>query len=364
MTLLSRLLLLTSFSCLSIISGPASGSTIEISDVNPFSETLAPATVHHKVRTLKPIPLMANSSHASVWLQAQTPSPAASASPQASPVQPSPTNSAPVPSTSNLPGWLLGIITFFVVAGGISIFLLQKNFSQSIDTEEESTNHISNHPTSKQAKRNPSRQVSTSAKRSHHRNGYAPPALASANGTGGESNATANSGDEVVPVGETTRLSKISIVDELAKELRSPDPTKRQKAIWELGQRGDTRAVQPLVDLMLDSDSRQRSLILAALSEIGTRTLKPLSRALAISLQDDNPEVRKNAIRDLTRVYDLVAQISQLLSHATEDPDGEVRETAHWALSQLNRIRGAGNSVPMLQDVVSPPENLSGETRR
>jgi HEAT repeat protein len=141
---------------------------------------------------------------------------------------------------------------------------------------------------------------------------------------------------------------------------------KRQKAVWELGQRGDTRAVQPLVELMVDSDSKQRSLILAALSEIGTRTLKPLSRALAISLQDNNAEVRKNAIRDLTRVYDLVAQISQLLHHATEDPDQEVRETARWALGQLNRIRTVPsiNLSATYQDVVSPPENIPGETLR
>jgi hypothetical protein len=363
MTLLSRLLLLTSFSCLSILSSPTSGSTIEISGVHTPSEAIVAAMLNSKVRGIVPVISTVSFGNSAAWLQAQSPSP--SASPQASPVQSNPANSAPASSSSNLPGWLLGIITFFVVAGGISIFLLQKNFSQSIETDEELPNHIPNNPKRTQVKPGKSSQASASGKKTHHRNGYVKPALASASETTGENHATTNSADGVVPMGETTRLSKISIVDELAKELRSPDPTKRQKAIWELGQRGDTRAVQPLVDLMLDSDSRQRSLILAALSEIGTRTLKPLSRALAISLQDDNPEVRKNAIRDLTRVYDLVSQISQLLNHATEDPDSEVRETAHWALSQLNRIRTApSNNVPMLQDAVSPPENLSGETRR
>jgi HEAT repeat protein len=160
-------------------------------------------------------------------------------------------------------------------------------------------------------------------------------------------------------VSETTRLPKINIVDELVQELRTPDSAKRQKVIWELGQRGDTRAVQPLVDLMLDSDSRQRSLILSSLSEIGTRTLKPLTRALAISLQDENAEVRKNAIRDLTRVYDMVAQISHLLTKASDDPDREVQETARWALGQLNRIRSTGvEALPAAKNGVSPPENL------
>ena len=65
-----------------------------------------------------------------------------------------------------------------------------------------------------------------------------------------------------------------------------------------------------MVDLLLDSDSRQRSLVLSALSEISSRTLKPMSRALAISMQDENPDVRKNAIRDLTRIYDSLTRIS------------------------------------------------------
>ncbi len=161
-------------------------------------------------------------------------------------------------------------------------------------------------------------------------------------------------------VNQTNRLARVDIVDELVHDLRHAEPTKRQKSIWELGQRGDSRAIQPLVDLLIDSDSRQRSLILAALSEIGIRTMKPMNRALAVSLQDENAEVRKNAIRDLTRIYDLVAQISQLLRHATEDQDQSVQETARWALGQLNRIRSAAeiDNLPALKKSVSPPENL------
>ena len=138
---------------------------------------------------------------------------------------------------------------------------------------------------------------------------------------------------------QTVRIPKPSVMDALVHGLRSGDPTQRQKAIWELGQRGDSRAVQPLVDLLLDSDSQQRGLVLSALSEISTRTLKPVSQALAISLQDENADVRKNAIRDLTRVYDLLTNVSQLLQGAYEDPDIEVQETAKWALGQINRIK-------------------------
>ena len=141
------------------------------------------------------------------------------------------------------------------------------------------------------------------------------------------------------PLEATSRLARIEVVETLMTDLHSPDPGDRRKAIWELGQRGDSRAIQPLVNLLMDADSQQRSLILAALSEIGLRSLKPMNRALMMSIQDDSPEVRKNAIRDVTRICDAVAQISQLLQYAASDTDPEVRDTAQWALMQLERIR-------------------------
>ncbi|MDY7004879.1 MAG: HEAT repeat domain-containing protein [Cyanobacteriota bacterium] len=134
-------------------------------------------------------------------------------------------------------------------------------------------------------------------------------------------------------------LPEVNVVEELISELQNFDPKKRHHAIWELGQKGDSRAVKPLVNLLIDSDSKQQSLILATLSEIGTKTLKPMNRALAMSMQNDNAEVRKNAIRDLTRIYELVIQTTNLLQQAEYDPDPEVEKTAKWALEQLNRIR-------------------------
>ncbi|MEH2286574.1 peptidoglycan-binding protein [Nostoc sp.] len=139
---------------------------------------------------------------------------------------------------------------------------------------------------------------------------------------------------------KTSRLAKLNIVDELVQDLHSSDPTKRRKAIWDLGQQGDSRAIQHLVDLIIDADSQESSLILAALSEIGIRTLKPMNRALATSIQNESPQVRQNAIRDLTRVYDMMGQMSQMLHHALEDPDADVQATARYALTQMNRIRG------------------------
>ena len=138
-------------------------------------------------------------------------------------------------------------------------------------------------------------------------------------------------------VEESSDPSKIDLIDQLIKDLAHPHPTKRHKAIWELGDRGDSRAIEPLVNLLLNSDSKQHSLILSSLSEIGIKTLKPMNRAWLISLQNESAEVRKNAIRDLTRIYELVNQVSHLLQRAADDPDAEVQETARWALTQLNR---------------------------
>lgn len=162
-------------------------------------------------------------------------------------------------------------------------------------------------------------------------------------------------------VKNTTRLTKFSIVEELIRELEDPDPQKRQQAIWELAQKGDSRAVKPLVNLMLDSDSKQRGLILEALSQISTKTLKPINKALAISLQDDNPQVRKNAIRDATRIYELLNQVLHMLRHATDDPDSEVRETAKWAIDQFNKMRPPANldSLPPAQHSLNSSENQS-----
>ena len=156
---------------------------------------------------------------------------------------------------------------------------------------------------------------------------------------------------------KTSRLAKLNIVDELIQDLRSSDPTKRHKAIWDLGQQGDSRAIQPMADLMIDADSQENSLILAALAEIGTRTLKPMNRALAMSIQDESPQVRQNAIRDLTRVYDTMGQMSQMLLHALNDPDAEVQATARYALTQMNRMRGLPEQQGLPEDSHDdPPE--------
>jgi hypothetical protein len=151
---------------------------------------------------------------------------------------------------------------------------------------------------------------------------------------------------------ETTRLVPVNIVETLIEELASADGTVRRKAIWDLGQQGSSVAIQPLVNSLVDADSKERSLILAALAEISSRSFKPLHQAMAMALQDPSPEVRKNAIRDLSRIYDSTVQLSRFLAHATQDNDPEVQATARWALEQLNHIH------PSFPPADTPPEAI------
>jgi tetratricopeptide (TPR) repeat protein len=136
---------------------------------------------------------------------------------------------------------------------------------------------------------------------------------------------------------EVSNVTKNDTVQKLLLDIEKTDSKERRKAIWELAQKGDSRAVKPLVKMMINANSYEKSLILEALSQISTDTLKPMNQALLISLQDENPQVRKNAIRDLSKIYDLIHQIEPLINHAAlHDSDPEVREIANWALNKLN----------------------------
>ncbi|HEY9690568.1 MAG TPA: tetratricopeptide repeat protein, partial [Coleofasciculaceae cyanobacterium] len=142
-----------------------------------------------------------------------------------------------------------------------------------------------------------------------------------------------------------TRVVKPSPIERAIQNLRSESAADRRKAIWELGQRGDSRAIQPLMEVLLNGDSKQRSLAIASLSAIGSRVLEPTLEAMALALRDHNPEVRTNAIRDLTQVYEQVARLSQMMGLAARDTDQQVQQTASWALGKLEQIRSIADST-------------------
>jgi tetratricopeptide (TPR) repeat protein len=159
-------------------------------------------------------------------------------------------------------------------------------------------------------------------------------------------------------VSSSSSLAKLDIVPELIRDLNKSDRSLRRKAVWELAQRGDSRAMKPLVELMVEVDSQERGLILEAMTQIASRTLKPMNKAIMMSLQDENTQVKQNAIRDLTRVYELMSQITKRLSEAVEDSDTQVQETAKWALQKLNQM--PANSTWQTDNLANEINNING----
>lgn len=122
----------------------------------------------------------------------------------------------------------------------------------------------------------------------------------------------------------------------LLTDLKQANSIQRSKIVWNLANQADSRAVQPLVDLLMTANSQEKSLIIEALSQIGFNSIKPINQALMIALQDQHGQVRKNALRDITKLYELMLQIQPIIAHATlNDPDNEVRQIARWALTKL-----------------------------
>ena len=153
---------------------------------------------------------------------------------------------------------------------------------------------------------------------------------------------TNNNSNQSEPVNQvtivTSKTTKIDLVFELIKDLQEGERSVRRKAIWELAQKSDSRGIPALIELMPKVDSLERNLILEAITQITSRTLQPMNRVLLESLEDENPQVRKNAIRDLTRLCQLMSNVTKRLSQMTEDADLEVQQTARWALQELDRV--------------------------
>ncbi len=132
-------------------------------------------------------------------------------------------------------------------------------------------------------------------------------------------------------------FAQLDLVPKLILELQSGDREIRHKTIEELAQSGDSRAMTPLVQLMIEADSQERNLILEAMTQITSSILKPMNQFLILSLGDENSQV-ENTIRDLNRMYELMSQVTERLSQTVNDSDQKVRETAEWALKQLKQM--------------------------
>ena len=128
----------------------------------------------------------------------------------------------------------------------------------------------------------------------------------------------------------------IDVSFELIQDLRSCDRNIKRKAIWELAKIGDSRCIEPLIAIMPQAGAVDRSLILKAVTKITNRSFKLVNEQLFAELNDANPQVRINAILDLTDLYKFVAPINQQLSQMQLDSDQEVKHRAKQALEKLN----------------------------
>jgi tetratricopeptide (TPR) repeat protein len=136
----------------------------------------------------------------------------------------------------------------------------------------------------------------------------------------------------------TSPTSKIDLVTELIEDLKKGDRNIRHRIIWELAQKSDSRGIKPLMEILPTVDSVEKSLILEAIAQIANRTLDPINNILISALNDENSEVRKNAIRDLASIYESLSQVNRRLLQMLEDSDLEVQQTAKWALQKLQRF--------------------------
>ena len=78
-------------------------------------------------------------------------------------------------------------------------------------------------------------------------------------------------------------------------------------------------------------------------------------------MSDNDAEVRKNAIQDLTSLYHSMSTITIRLSKMIDDRDLEVRQTAKWALEQFNQMADSARSRSVEHSNVSIVAELGVE---
>ncbi|NPE27830.1 HEAT repeat domain-containing protein [Methanococcoides sp. SA1] len=132
-------------------------------------------------------------------------------------------------------------------------------------------------------------------------------------------------------------------MDSFIEDLKDEDDNVRSHAIHSLGQIGDEKAVEPLIQVMNDENERidVRRHATSVLGQIGDgRAVKPLIQIL--ESKDDN-SVRMVAIRALTGIGD--GRAVEPLIQAMDDKNESVRNHAAYALVQF----GESAVEPLIQ---------------
>lgn len=121
-----------------------------------------------------------------------------------------------------------------------------------------------------------------------------------------------------------------SDIDGLVQDINDDNLIVRLKAVKELGESGDVRAVHPLIDSLGDRDCGHTAAnALVKLVKKGQPSVEPL----IITLKDENPFVRRNAVYALGEIKDVRA-VNPLID-ALKDNDLIVRRNAAKALGKI-----------------------------
>lgn len=123
-------------------------------------------------------------------------------------------------------------------------------------------------------------------------------------------------------------------VESLIQDLKDDDNNVRSHAIYSLGQIGDEKAVEPLIQVMDDENERidVRNHAICVLGEIGDRrAVEPLIQVL--KNKEEETSVRMGATRALAEIGDRRAL--EPLIQAMNDKDESVRNHAEYALIQF-----------------------------
>jgi HEAT repeat protein len=140
-------------------------------------------------------------------------------------------------------------------------------------------------------------------------------------------------------------------VEPLLEILPYAAPGADQSIIWALGKIGDKRALTPLLDRLVTGDWRERSWAASALGELGAaEAVKPLIKAFRQGVSIGDSCTWQSALRALGKIRD--DRALDLLLEAITHQDREVRCIAIYSLGTTGDPRAIDPIIEALEDPV------------
>jgi HEAT repeat protein len=133
-------------------------------------------------------------------------------------------------------------------------------------------------------------------------------------------------------------------VEQLISSLQDADASVRVLAVMALAKLGDSRTAEPLVAALRDTDELVQMAVWAALVDMGRPAVGPLMAAL----RDANPDVQRNAALALGELAD--PQSVDALLEALADPRHPARAAVTKALGQIKDPRSVEALIWALKD--------------